>query len=512
MTLPYLTDDCIFYILQHLKNNHSTLFNCLLVNRFWCKSTIPLLYANPFINITEEKYSIITTLILCFNKEEILQLKNKLELNQINNINLDEECKPLFEYPKYLENYDYVTIDNVIDSCLVRCCSGLLIPYNKVYDIIPIFHQSILRQSKNIKQLDISTYLFYREAFKNFNVKNFTSNLTKLNSLSLNLNGTTSNNKIEQGFLSNMANNLRELIINLYKNFVDITTFEKICTIIQEQNKLKKFKILDCHSLLNNILLSLEFQKNSLVNIEFTNSNFSNASLKSFNNLYNLKYLRFDNCEGISLDQCEILKFAQFKLKELSFVRISWDANVTSLMIKYLGASLQRLLIRNPTILSIENISMYCSNLIFLEIRTYLSFNRLVLPFFRNLRTRILNFYIFTYDAEFFINLSNNIPINISKISIYYYYNRDKNFQFKEFLKNCHNKFEIISLNNVIKLDFLKVVLNYIERSNNSLKILGLINLNRQWDDEESMLLNSIKAKGVKITEFDNIHGVYEGI
>src|ERR1700742_4297988 len=110
MTLPYLTDDCIFYILQHLKNNRSILFNCLLVNRFWCKSTIPLLYANPFINITEENYSIIKTLIFCFNKEEILQLKNQLELNQINNINLDEEYKPLFEYLKYLENYDYFKI------------------------------------------------------------------------------------------------------------------------------------------------------------------------------------------------------------------------------------------------------------------------------------------------------------------------------------------------------------------------------------------------------------------
>ncbi|RGB24230.1 hypothetical protein C1646_773372 [Rhizophagus diaphanus] len=174
MTLPYLTDDCIFYILQHLKNNRSTLFNCLLVNRFW------------------------------------------------------------------------------------------------LYDITAIFHRSILRQSKNIKQLVISTYLFNRESVKNFNVQNFISNLTKLNSLSLNLNDT-SNNKINQEFLNNMAtNNLQELMIYFSNNSVNNTNIEKLCTIIQEQNKLKKFKILNCHSLLNNILLSLEFQKNSLVHIEFT--------------------------------------------------------------------------------------------------------------------------------------------------------------------------------------------------------------------------------------------------
>ncbi|EXX70302.1 uncharacterized protein OCT59_003525 [Rhizophagus irregularis] len=447
------------------------------------------------------------TLIFCFNKEEILQLKNKLEQNQINNINLDEEYKPLFEYPEYLEDYNYITIDHV----LYKYCLGLLIPHKKLYDIKPIFHQSILRQSKNIKKLDISTFLFYRESFKNFNVQNFTSNLTRLNSLSLNLNDTSNN--IEQEFLSNMATiNLQELIINFSSHVIVMATFEKPCKIIQEQNKLKKFKILNCYSLLNNILLSLEFQKNSLVQLEFINSNFDNASLKSFNNLYNLKYLSFTTCKGILLDQCEILKFVPFKLKELSFLRNSWDANVTPLMIKYLGSSLQRLLIKNPTILSIEHISMYCSNLISLKIRIDIQFNSSVLPFFRNLRTKILNLSIIKYDTELFINLSNNIPINISKISINYY-SANKYFRFKEFLENCHNKFEIINLNYIVNSNFLKIILNYIERSNNSsLKILGLKDLDGRLNDEKSMLLNSIKAKGIKLMEFHNLNNDCGGI
>jgi hypothetical protein len=116
MTLPYLPDDCIYYILQHVQNNRSTLFNCLLVNRFWCKSSIPLLYANPFVKITEKNYPIILTLICCFNRAEISQLKNHLELTQITNINFDEEYKPLFEYPKYLKNYFYYAPENTRDT------------------------------------------------------------------------------------------------------------------------------------------------------------------------------------------------------------------------------------------------------------------------------------------------------------------------------------------------------------------------------------------------------------
>ncbi|CAB4482368.1 uncharacterized protein OCT59_019849 [Rhizophagus irregularis] len=526
MTLPYLPDDCIYYILQHLQNDRSTLFNCLLVNRFWCKSTIPLLYANPFVNITEKNYPIILTLIFCFNKAEILQLKNQLGPSQINNINFDKEYKPLFEYPKYLENYNHFTINSVINRCFVGYCSDLSISQNKIYDdIIPIFHKSILRQSRNIKQIDILLHLFYKESFKNFNIKNFTSNLTKLNSLSLtfHLNGTFINNEIEQEFLSNIARNLRKLIINLPRtqrslfqhgtsnNLINTTTMEKLCTIIQKQNKLKIFKIMNCHSLLNDILLSLEFQKHSLAHIEFTKCDFNIVSLKSFSNLYNLKYLTFESCKGtILLDQCEILNFASLKLKELSFKRNNWNVDVTSLMIKYLGESLQRLiLIENLTIPVVENISMYCPNLVFLRIRIDNSFNLLVLPYLKNLRISILNINISYYNSnnvnEIFINLANNIPINISKISIY-----SCNFnKFGEFLKNCHNNFEIINLNHIIELEFLKIILNYIERSNNSLKIFGMAGLSKELNDEELKLLDQIKAKGVKIVEFYSFYNFY---
>ncbi|CAB5217156.1 unnamed protein product [Rhizophagus irregularis] len=501
MTLLYLTDDCFYYILQYLKNDCSTLFTCLLVNRFWCKTTIPFLYANPFTKISKKNHLIISTIIFCFNKEEILQLKK-----QFNNINIDEEHKPLFEYLKYLEDYNHFEID----STIISYYSGLSISCNKIYnDIIPIFHKSILRQSKNIKQLSISLNLFYmyklcengkenvvyKESFKNFNIQNFISNLTKLNSLSFYLNGAI-DNEIEQEFLRCIANfslNLRRLIINLnqtsgrllvkptYKYDTTIT-WEYLYKIIQGQNKLKIFKIWNCYSLLNNILSSLEFQKHSLVHIEFKTTNFINVNLKSFNNLYNLEYLKFNHCEGILLNQCE---FLSFKLKELSFRRNIWNVDVTSLMIKYLGASLQRLIIiENLSNHFIENISMYCPNLIFLELNIITSYN---------------------INTTFFINLAN---INVSKITIYIYpYASNRFLKFKEFLENCHNSFEMINLNHTIELEFLKIVLNYIERSNNnSLKIFGMMNLDKELNDEELKLLNQIKAKGVRIMEFNSIH------
>uniref|UniRef100_U9TJ94 F-box domain-containing protein n=1 Tax=Rhizophagus irregularis (strain DAOM 181602 / DAOM 197198 / MUCL 43194) TaxID=747089 RepID=U9TJ94_RHIID len=374
MTLPYLPDDCIYNILQNLQSERSTLFNCLLVNRFWCKSTIPLLYANPFVNITGKNYAIILTLILCFDKEEILQLKKLLKQNQIN-INIDEEHKPLFEYLKYLKNYNYLVINSAIERCFIGAITQYRIKYysNYTIPIFPIFHQSILRHSINVKQLDISSNIFYNKGFKNLDIQNFTSNLTKLNILSLKFHLNDNLNEIEQEFLGNIANvclNLKKLIIQvhgqrtIFNNLSNTNTnnMEKLCTIIQKQNKLKYFKITSWHLLLNNILLSLEFQKHSLVQIEFIDTDFNN-----------------------NVDQCEGLNFAS--LKGLSLKRNIWNNDVTSLMIKY--------------------------------------------------------------------------------------------------------------------LEFLNIVLNYIERSNNSLEILGMQKLDKELNDEESKLLNQIKDKGVKIVEFN---------
>ncbi|PKY19520.1 hypothetical protein RhiirB3_432589 [Rhizophagus irregularis] len=511
MTLPYLIDDCVYNILQYLQNDGSTLFNCLLVNRFWCKTTIPILYANPFATGYRKKHKLISTIILLFNKEEILQLKNQLGTNQIKKFNIDDEHKPLFEYLKYLEDYNYYKISSFMTR-FIFCNITLSISSSLKeckFNISPIFHQKILCQSRNIKQLDISLDLFNSEAFKNFNVQNFISNLTKLKSLTLSLSlGDTNNNEIEQEFLGSITNNnfnnlnLRKLIIDLTsKKLVGqkINTCEKIYKIIQGQNKLKIFQIRNCcYSLLNNILLSLEFRKHSLVHIEIVKSDFINVNLKSFNNLYNLEYLIFESCEGILLSQCEILKFASFKLKELSFIRNRWNDDVTSLMIKYLGESLQRLLIENPTIQLIENISMYCSNLIFLEIRIYLYIDLSVLEFLKNLRIRILNINISYNIDKFFINLANNIPININKITFTIRLRESINFlKLEEFLENCHNNFEIINLKHIIEFKLLKIILNYIEKSNNSLKILGVMKLNKKLNDEELKLLNRIKDKGV---------------
>ncbi|CAB4399848.1 unnamed protein product [Rhizophagus irregularis] len=512
MKLPYLSDDCIYYILKYLRDDHSTLFNCLLVNRFWCKETVPFLYANPFEHLigsknnTTHKCSIIFTLISCFDKAEILKLKNQLnEYNDNINYYINEENESLFEYPKYLENYNCLTINNIIFEWFKNFFN---IPSNNeiVANFIPTFHQSNLRQSINIKRLDISFYSFFFN--KNNNIRSFDQNLTKLNSLSLrDINEKC--NDFTQEFLESVANicsNLKRLEISSLPNNISMKIKENLCKIIQNQNKFNALKISRCESFLNNIFLSLEFQKHSLVYIEFVGINFGNIPFKNFITLYNLKYLSFIYCGEISSEQCNLLNFATFKLKELTL--LTWSNNIALSMIKYLGKSLQKLYFDgiSITITIIEYISTYCLNLNSLKLRIGSGINY-VFPYFKNLR--INNLILIIHNQYFRNNLLANLfenlaPINVKEISIYLFYFSDTTL--KEILENCHHRLEMINLNINIDLEKLQIILNYIEKNNNSLKFLGTKKLERVLKDEETKLLDQIKARGVTLLDFYSVY------
>jgi hypothetical protein len=318
---------------------------------------------------------------------------------------------------------------------------------------------------------------------------------------------------------------LRKLEIgssSLYISTIDTTNINKeLCTIIQKQNNLKAIILSSYYSSpLNNTLLSLESQKHSLIYIEFKNINFSNVTFKNFINLCNLKYLIFYDCDSrmMSLDQCDVLKYASFKLKRLEFKNRGWGTIkwkndlVTSLMIKYLGTSLQELILSDESNISIiENISTYCSNLIKLQIKVELEpESLLIIPYLKNLKIGILN--IINYQKLLFsLNVNNygvlkslasNLPTDLKEISICNHFLSC----FKEFLENCHHCLEVINLSYSIKLELLKIILNYIKRSNNSsLKVLGMTKLDKLLNYEELELLNQIKAEGVKIVDFYSI-------
>jgi hypothetical protein len=115
-----LPTECLDEILEYLEDDNIILYSCLLVNRFWCKITVRILWRN----IWDFKYfyrrrslrvasSILSTLIACLpNESKELLYKNKIFiLTPISNI-------PLFNYPEFCKVLSINMITKIVNKVL----------------------------------------------------------------------------------------------------------------------------------------------------------------------------------------------------------------------------------------------------------------------------------------------------------------------------------------------------------------------------------------------------------
>src|SRR5581483_9220264 len=97
-------------IIQYFHDDRKTLYYLALVNRFWCRLAIPLLWENTFFNNSpgfinpersEGQYMLIDTYFLSLNDDD------KIKLKELKNTDLNLHDKPLFNYPSFLKTLDF---------------------------------------------------------------------------------------------------------------------------------------------------------------------------------------------------------------------------------------------------------------------------------------------------------------------------------------------------------------------------------------------------------------------
>src|SRR5688572_8830897 len=95
------------YIIQNLHNNFGTLYSLALVNRFWCRLAIPLLWEDPFSIKYKENISrhFIDTYFLFLNDNDKSKMK-EMEICKFDS-NLHKTYKPLFNYPSLLKTLNF---------------------------------------------------------------------------------------------------------------------------------------------------------------------------------------------------------------------------------------------------------------------------------------------------------------------------------------------------------------------------------------------------------------------
>ena len=89
------------YIIQNLRKNVNTLYSLTLVNRFWCRLAIPLLWEDPF-SIKYQKNSFLDTYFLFLNDNDKKIIYYKFDSNL---------QKPLFNYPSLIKTMDISRIN-----------------------------------------------------------------------------------------------------------------------------------------------------------------------------------------------------------------------------------------------------------------------------------------------------------------------------------------------------------------------------------------------------------------
>src|ERR1044072_3206809 len=84
----------------------TSLYNCLLVNRLWCKIVVPLLWKNPFSHFDKNKVqrwiyksSLINTYVACLDSKVKKHLRNSKVI-----IPKELEKEPMFNYASFLQS------------------------------------------------------------------------------------------------------------------------------------------------------------------------------------------------------------------------------------------------------------------------------------------------------------------------------------------------------------------------------------------------------------------------
>ncbi|EXX69913.1 uncharacterized protein OCT59_026620 [Rhizophagus irregularis] len=110
--MPKLNKDILFLIFKELQKDSKSLFSCLMVNRLWCETVIPILWKNPWcydINY-RNKNSLYSFIISCLPDD----IKESLISQEIFLPSILHQPPLLFDYLSYCRSIDVDILNDII--------------------------------------------------------------------------------------------------------------------------------------------------------------------------------------------------------------------------------------------------------------------------------------------------------------------------------------------------------------------------------------------------------------
>ncbi|CAG8599117.1 2275_t:CDS:2, partial [Gigaspora margarita] len=310
-----LTDDCYSEIIKNFEYDHQTLYNCLLVNCTFCFFTLPLLWADPLINVSKRSINVISIYLSYLNENEKHQLISS-------KCQVDLSCifkKTIFEYADFLETYSSYNIKQAISLWLQYTQD--ISNTNLEHLAFEAIQSMLFRKSKRIKKFDISVnkdsstfHSITSSLFSSLELRECIFSFVVLNSQSMNIdnyiNTISKRNKRIQSIR----------IIELELDYFITSSFKYLR---REMLQVKS------QSIRKLVLQGIRFNKNNLAklvpNLEVLSisCSFRNPLGEGQNSLKNLQKLELED-NDIELNKillkakCKALKFFIINEKELS--------------------------------------------------------------------------------------------------------------------------------------------------------------------------------------------------
>ncbi|PKC59642.1 hypothetical protein RhiirA1_469154 [Rhizophagus irregularis] len=311
-------------IIQYLRDDISSLYSCVLVNRLWCRIAIPLLWEDPF-SVPTQKFDFIKILLRSLNDEDKTRLIVKYGF-----YNNEFSPKTLFNYPGFIKRLNTQNIRFCIENWVPNLTNNFANSANLFYWLLfkTFIKNEINLYSFEIVMLISRDHKYFNEVFdlilKNpkfiYNIKNLI--------LHLNLLPGVMNIVPFLNFLISNCNSISTIYFKINRCF--ISSIEKYLSeiILSQKNLLKisfEYKTL---TLYDSLLLTLKNQNcsNTLNTIIFYCIDFENIidNLKVINNLNVLDTIHILYCHSLNSNfiQQIISITKSFKLKSLFMSKI----------------------------------------------------------------------------------------------------------------------------------------------------------------------------------------------
>ncbi|KAF0541548.1 hypothetical protein F8M41_005319 [Gigaspora margarita] len=361
-------------ILNNLEYEIYSLYSCTLVNRYWCKMSIPILWQEPFVFNRRPLY--ISNYFSSLGEYE----KNILKECGIN----EEFSKTIFDYARFLKALDLSRLEFQVEQWieLVLVNSNLLNDINLKYNITIVINnllfKVLIENGATLHNLDLcfSRVREYKpEIF--YVLEQNEQFLSQLQYLSL--------SAIEFNYIDSATAWLRVVakyatkiitlnIEDFYPDF-DPQIFHALINVIKSQEQLRLFGIAGAEFFTeyHGMISALKSQKNSLQEV-IINSCAFNEEFEVLKNCKNLETLRIKNCDQELSKLSKILdpKISN-KISTLEVIYCQTDTII--LMLEKFGILLQRLRLKldgdkslEYTLL-LEALKSFCPNIIYLDIR-----------------------------------------------------------------------------------------------------------------------------------------------